>query len=918
MPPQPPDRPDWAALVAAHARDTAVDLPPQILDELAAHLEDLYLAARADGATDADALDAARRALQSSGLATLRPARRPDPRAARARHADGVAAANRSGRSFAMGHALRIALRQFRLQPLFAAIVVLVLGLGTGAAVTVYTIVDAVVLRPLPYRAPDRLVKLWDTNTEKGLARDPFSPVTFMDYRPLPVFEDAAAWWRPDVNLKDPGLEPARVKTIETSANLFAVLGVGPQIGQGFPKDGPFFSRTRIAVISDRLWRTRYNADPSLVGRTLLLNDTPYEIAGVMPRGFHFPDDVDVWQRLQWDLVQHSRHAHFMEGVARLKDGTSIEQARAAADTLAARLGREFDASNRGWAIALQPLLHDQLGYYRPALYVLFGAVGLLFVIGCLNVASLLLTRALSREREIAVRSALGAAPRQIVMQLLAESLVLSTAGAVVGVLVSLAALPLVVRLTPVAVPRLAEASVSAEALGIALGLLAFTTVAFGLVPALVLVRRHAGRDLKSGGRGSSRDSRLIYQGLVVGEVALACALLVGSALLVRTVGRMTSIPIGVDGRDVVLASVQLALVSAQGRWEQLATMHATILDHVRRQPGVLSAGATNILPLEHGWRNGFQHADQPPVAEDDRPSAQYVSVSDGWFETMGVPLRAGRTFTAHDTPDTEAVAIVNETLARRHFAGRSAVGGVLLDVPSQIGPLGRNLKWTIAADGHRTPPAGGWRVIGVVADIQNQALGLPVEPAVYLSTRQFPFGSVSLAIAAPDRATAVTAVRNALKTVSPDTPLGTVETWPAHLGARTAEPRLLMTTLTAFGLLAGALAALGVYGLFSWSVALRQRELAIRLTLGAQPSLVGAGVVRRSAGLVAVGLGLGLGLVQAARGLLDAVLFGVTAHDPASIASGAALLFGAAILASLPPAWRAMRVDPVAGLRAE
>ena len=266
-----------------------------------------------------------------------------------------------------MGYALRMALRQFRLQPAFAAIVVLVLGLGTGAATAVYTIVDSVVLRPLPYRAPDRLVKLWDTNTEKGLAHNPFSPVTFMDYRALPVFEDAAAWWRPDLNLRDPGLDPVRVKAIETSANLFQVLGTGTQLGEGFPKDGPFFSRTRIAVISDRLWRTRYAADPSVVGRVLQLDNTPYTVVGIMPAGFHFPDDIDVWQRLQWDLTQHSRNAHFMEGVARLKDGVAIEQARAAADTLAARLGQQFEGSNKGWAIAAIPLLHDPPARLLPA-----------------------------------------------------------------------------------------------------------------------------------------------------------------------------------------------------------------------------------------------------------------------------------------------------------------------------------------------------------------------------------------------------------------------------------------------------------------------------------------------------------------------------------------------------------------------
>jgi hypothetical protein len=247
-----------------------------------------------------------------------------------------------------MIYALRMALRQFRLRPAFACVTVLVLGLATGAATVVYTIVDSVVLRPLPYRAPDRLVKFWDTNTEKGLSHDPFSPVTFMDYKALPVFADAAAWWRPDVNLLDPGLDPVRVKTIEVSGNLFSVLGIGTQAGPGFPANGPFFSNELIAVISDRLWRTRYQADPAVIGKHLNLNGNQYLIAGVMPQGFRFPDDVDVWQRLRWNLSQHSRSAHFMEGVARLADGITLDQARGATGALAGRLGTEFAASNKG------------------------------------------------------------------------------------------------------------------------------------------------------------------------------------------------------------------------------------------------------------------------------------------------------------------------------------------------------------------------------------------------------------------------------------------------------------------------------------------------------------------------------------------------------------------------------------------
>jgi predicted permease len=816
-----------------------------------------------------------------------------------------------------MVYALRMALRRFRLHPMLALITILVLGLGTGAATVVHAIVDAVVWRPLPYQAPDRLVKLWDTNTEKALTHDPFSPVTFMDYRALPVFSGAAAWWRPDVNLRDPGLDPVRVNTIETSANLFSVLGVGTQVGPGFPADGPFFSREAVAVISDRLWRTRYHADPTVIGRQLTLNTTPYTIVGVMPAGFRFPDDVDVWQRLRWDLLQHSRGAHFMEGVARLADGTSLDQGRAAAQALAIRLGAEFPTTNKGWAVGVVPLLDDQLGYYRPALSVLFGAAGLLFIIGCLNVASLLLTGALSREREIAVRTALGAAPRQIVMQLLAESLILSVFGALAGLLIALIAVPLIVAFTPVDVPRLAETAISSRVLALALGLGAAMTMVFGLVPSLILVKGHVGKGLRSGERGSSRGARRQYQGLVVAEIALACVMLVSSALLIRTVAQMTRVPLGVTADGVVMASVQLpAGSSSLSSWLAVGTQQSTLLDRLREQPAITSVGSSNVLPIDHGWRMPFMLGDQPPVPEADRPQAQHVSVSEGYFETMGATLVSGRLFTARDTPTSEGVVVVNETLVKRYFNGQSPIGREVLSSAWQIGPLGRHLMWAVTPDGHGIQPR--LRVIGVVKDVQNVALGLPVEPALYFPMRQFPFSAVTIAMTTRDPAAAMEAMRRALQAVSPQTPLGIVETWREHFDLRTAERRLLMTTLTAFGALAAFLAAVGVYGLVSWSVAQRQRELAIRLTLGARPVEVAATVVRHSVILVAVGLVGGWVLVQAAQGALAVVLFGVTPGDVTSTVTGAAFLFVAALVASLPPAWRAMRVDPVEGLRAE
>jgi putative ABC transport system permease protein len=912
--------PNWQEEIRTRASHEAVHLTDAMVEEIAEHLEDLYAAAIREGSGDAEARARARAALDESTLDVLR--RSAAAKTTRTASDDAAMLAPTGGRRLNLAAALRLALRQLRRHPGFATVTVLVLGLGIGASTTVFTIVDSVLLRPLPYKDPTRLVTLWDHNARRGLAHQAISPVNFMDYRELPVFEGAAAWLRSDLNLVDPGLDPMRVNAIEVSGNLFDVLGVRPQRGEGFPVGGPFFAQGQpIVVISDRLWRTRYAADPSIVGRPLRLNGAAHVVAGVMPPNFNYPPDIDVWQRLQWDLHFHSRAAHFMEAVVRVRAGTTIEQASVAANTLAQRLITDFPQTNRDWTVTLVPLLDEQLGYYRPALFVLVGAVLLVLIIGCLNVASLLFTRALSRDREIAVRIAMGASPRQLVAQLLAEAAVLSTAGAIAGVLASFAALPALVAMAPAGVPRLDEAHVDLRALALAVAIAATTTIVFGLVPALVLLRRKTAVELRSGERGSSRGARRTYSIIVAGQVALACTLLVSSALLIRTVSKMMATPTGVDADDVVTTSIELA---ANGSWpipiqqfRDAGATHQTILERIRQQPGVMSAGAATVLPFELGWRLPFSiEGDDVPVRADDRKIAQYQVVSDGYVESMGASIAAGRSFSRFDTPDSTPVIVVNESFATRFLGGRSAVGRRILTTTRAFATLGFNLMFPPGPLNQAAPLA--FEVVGVVRDIRDTPIGQPVEPAMYFDVQQFPFFQMVYAVRAVDSGAALRAVHAALAATTPNVPMGPVRSWRELMTARTTEPRLLMLLLTFFGATAALLAALGVYGLFSWSVAQRTRELAIRLTLGAQPMSVGASVVRQSLALVAIGLVVGFAIVLLSEAVLARVLFELSPHDPGSLAAAGALLFVVALGACVPPAMRALRVDPVEGLRAE
>jgi putative ABC transport system permease protein len=802
---------------------------------------------------------------------------------------------------------VRFGWRLLRRAPGFTAAAVLTLGLGTGVTTAVFSVLDQVVFRPLPYSEPDRLAMVWETNRARSLAHERLSPVNFGDYRALTqVFEDAAAWWYPQINLTATGREPMRVTAVEASANFFHVIGVQPALGAGFRAE-PLYDRDPVAVISYRLWRDRFDSDPSIVGSSIVLSGVSHTVAGVMPQGFGFPEDTDVWQRLTWDMSQHSRGAHFMESVARLRPGTTIAAANAALAALAARLGREFKTTNGDWSARAVPLAHEVAGFFRPALFALFGAAGFLLLLTCTNVAGLLLARGTVRAREVAVRAAIGAGRSRLVQQLLTESAILALLGTATGLAVAAGAVRLLTAVSPVALPRLAAAAVDGRILIFAALVAGVTAVACGIVPALWMTRSDIQAPLRESGRGSDGGgARRVRSGLVAGEIALAVMLLVGAALVARGFTRLVAEDPGFRPTSAVAVNVELP--STVDDFARVSDFYSRVLDRVRAQPGIAASGATNFLPFEAAWRMRFLVNRRPRPPAGDEPLAQHQTVDEQYFRALGVPLLKGRFFAERDTTGSPGVVIVNRALADREWPDEDPLGQAISITARAVGPMGRVLL-----------PAGApYEVIGVVGDVKNRSLADAVEPALYFTHRQFPFRGMHIVVQGPvDRRSAVAAVRDAIREADPNLPTTDARSLQDVLAAQTERPRALLMLMAVFAAVALLMAAVGVYSVLSYAVAQRRVELSIRMALGATPAGVVWLVVRQGLALSAIGLFLGIAASLALGRTLSTLLNGVSPADPAAFAAAAAVVIVVAAGACMLPARRAVVADVSTGLRA-
>jgi len=798
---------------------------------------------------------------------------------------------------------VRFAARLLLRTPAFTFIAVAALALGIGANTAIFSVVNTLILERLPYKDPARLVVVWERNLAHGSKNNVTSPANFLHWREMNrVFEDLAMvslTFRTTVT--GDGAAPEELPVQYVTAALSPILGVPPQQGRLFapPDDDP---AAHVVIISDRLWKRRFGADPGIVNRVIQLNGRPQVVIGVMPPGFSILDKtVDVWQPIGFDRDARTTHGRWLTAVGRLRPGVTLAQAQDDMIRVHAELARIFPAADTGWTAGVVDLKNQLTGDVRPALFVMLAAVGLVLLIACANVANLLLARATARHRELAVRAALGAGRARLARQLLAESLLLSSVGGVAGLLLAWWATvglrTIVAKQLPI--PRLESVSIDAGVLLFTLGATMMSGLAFGLLPALTAARTTLTDAMKEGGRGgtSGRGARA-RNAFVIVEVALALVLLVGAGLLVRSFSALLNVDPGFDPSHTVTMKVSIPTSKYQEP-ERIKAFYDQLFEKIDAVPGVQAAGGTSFLPLNGiGAATGFAIVGRPKPEAGQEPVTDVRVATHDYFRAMGIRLVRGRLFGPMDAGTNVRRVIISDSMARKYWPDQDPIGQHIIVAWNDPGPD---------------------EIVGVIGDVREETLEKEVRPAIYWPPSRFAYPFMTVAIrTAGDPGGVVSAVTDRVHELDPNVPVADVRTMDEVRDISVAERRMTMTLLAAFAAMALLLAAVGIYGVISYTVTQRTQEIGIRMALGAQRGAVLSMVIRQALGLAAAGVLIGGAGALLLTRLMDNLLYGVRPTDPLTFFTVAVLLTLVAAAAATLPGLRATRVDPVVALRAE
>jgi predicted permease len=802
-----------------------------------------------------------------------------------------------------LGQDLRYAARALRRAPGFAAVALLTLALGIGANTAVFSVVRGVLLTDLPFGATDRTVRLWHANHQSSTERGAVSEPDFNDWRAQTTIAESMGGFffaegLSGVDLTGDG-NPERLSAALVTDGFFETLQTRPLLGRALSRDDQVDGKNRVVVLGYGLWTRRFNQDRGILGRTVQLNGTPFTVVGVMPASFAYPanNSLDAWIPLSFfgpESIGRARGARFMGVIARMKPGATVDQLRADMRTISQRLAGTY-SEDRGWDDAtILPIRDSIVGEVRKPLVVLLGAVSLLLLITCVNIASLLLARASAREGELTVRAALGAGRRRIVRQLLTESVLLSTLGGVLGVAIAYGGIR-ALRASGIEIPGIASVKLDLVMLMFALIVAVGSGLLFGLLPAL----RAAGSSLQQSLRADSRGmvggrGQALRSALVLAEVALAVMLVVGAGLATKSFAKLVAIDPGFRTENTLVAMMSIGGSHEQG--EDRFSYYYRVLDAIAAVPGVRSVGSVRDLPTVGTGEKSPVAGAGSPLREDQRPLGQYHQVSTDYFKTIGVPLREGRFFERTDRAGNPFVVIINEELGRRLWPGEKSF-------------VGKSLMFGTTA----IP------IVGVVGDIRQAAIALPPEPAVYMHVLHSFRSRMSIVIRTQgDPLSVAGAVRRAIWSVDPSQTITRVAALEDIVGRSVARERALAGLLGLFGIIGLALGALGIYGVLAFAVTQRRKEIGVRVALGASPGSVMRSIVTQGVGLATAGVAVGLVGARLLAHTMQGVLFAIDATDLATFAQVVVVLLGAALLASWLPARRALKIDPISALRAD